>query len=287
MNRLRQMSLFAHIVEAGSISAAATKLELSKSVVSQHLKGLEQELGVALIKRTTRRQSLTAMGERFYVQCKEMNSIADTAWEMVQGTLHEPQGRFRITAPNALMDRLIAPVIAELMRDYPKLVPVLIADDQPLNIMEHDIDLAIRVGHSEDSNLKQRRLGAFHDVLCGTPDKVAAELESLPYVANAWQGSSITHEFTGNEGATYTFQGNANCQANSFHSCLSLIRAGVGIGIIPDFCLPELAPELVNLVPGFTLPQNPVYALIPFERHPPAAVQLCIDALAKRLSLRL
>lgn len=65
MNKLKQMSIFAHIVEQGSVSAAAEKLELSKSVVSQHLKILEQELGASLLKRTTRRQILTSMGSVF------------------------------------------------------------------------------------------------------------------------------------------------------------------------------------------------------------------------------
>ncbi|GAA06590.1 bacterial regulatory helix-turn-helix, lysR family protein [Photobacterium leiognathi subsp. mandapamensis svers.1.1.] len=73
MNKLRQMSIFAHIVEEGSVSAAANKLDLSKSVVSQHLKTLEQELGITLLKRTTRRHTLTQAGEAFYQSCREIN----------------------------------------------------------------------------------------------------------------------------------------------------------------------------------------------------------------------
>ena len=102
MSRLRQMSVFAHIIEAGSITAAADSLKISKSVVSQHLKSLETELGVPLLKRTTRRQTLTAAGERFYEQCRRLNDVADTAWTEAQETLQEPQGKVRITAPNAL-----------------------------------------------------------------------------------------------------------------------------------------------------------------------------------------
>lgn len=154
MNRLRQMSIFAHIVEQGSVSTAADKLELSKSVVSQHLKMLEQELGITLLKRTTRRQSLTEIGEQFYQSCKNINLIADTAWDNTRQHQTEPSGRIRITAPHALMDTLIAPVIADLIKLYPKLRPELINDDQRLDFMQHDIDLAIRVGHSPDSTLK-------------------------------------------------------------------------------------------------------------------------------------
>ena len=109
MNQLRDMSIFAHIVEQGSITAAAEFLQLSKSVVSHSLKSLEEELGVALLKRTTRRQTLTAAGEVFLERCRELNSIADEAWQQARNTLEIPQGHVRITAPNALMGSLIAP----------------------------------------------------------------------------------------------------------------------------------------------------------------------------------
>lgn len=92
MNRLRQMAIFAHVVETGSVSAAADKLNVSKSVVSQHLKTLENELGMVLMKRTTRRQTLTDVGEQFYLKCKELNSIAESAWDIASDYQTEPQG---------------------------------------------------------------------------------------------------------------------------------------------------------------------------------------------------
>lgn len=95
MHKLRQMSIFAHIVEQGSVSAAALKLDLSKSVVSQHLKRLEEELGASLLKRTTRRQVLTPMGERFYLSCKDLNNLADSAWESAQSELEDLKGALK------------------------------------------------------------------------------------------------------------------------------------------------------------------------------------------------
>lgn len=80
MNKLRLMSLFVHIVECGSISKAADKLELSKSVLSSALKQLELELDTCLLKRTTRKQTLTSTGERFYEQCAQMTKQAEAAW---------------------------------------------------------------------------------------------------------------------------------------------------------------------------------------------------------------
>ena len=287
MSKLKQMSIFAHIVEQGSVTAAAEKLELSKSVVSQHLKILEQELGASLLKRTTRRQSLTSMGERFYLSCKDINVIAESAWDMAKAELEEPQGRIRITASNALMDLLVVPVIADLMKQYPKLKPELISDDQHLDFMEHDIDLAVRVGSSRDSNLKQKRLGEFKDVLCGVESMRERELDSIPYIANSWQGKQISHYFTSHTETDFVYQQQASCTTNSFHSCLALIKSGVGIGVIPDFYLSQLSNEVVDMMPSFQLPTNTVYALNPFASNTPIAIKLCIQALEEKLKCNL
>lgn len=286
MNRLRQMSIFAHIVEAGSVSAAADKLNISKSVVSQHLKLLEKELGMILMKRTTRRQILTDVGERFYLKCKELNILANSAWDIASEYQLEPQGRFRITAPNALMDSLVVPVIADLMKTYPKLKPELICDDQHLDLIAHDIDIAIRIGSSHDSNIKQKRIGEFRDVLCGVSEKTN-NINELPYIANVWQAEKIIHQFHHTSGTSFIYTKHANCIANSFHSCLSLIRSGAGIGIIPDFYLTEMEHNLVNLMPEHTLPLNTVYTLTPFASYVPSIVKLCIHNLEQCLAIKL
>ncbi len=289
MNRLRQMSIFAHIVEQGSVSAAADKLALSKSVVSQHLKSLEQEIGATLLKRTTRRQALTSIGEQFYLSCKNINAVADQAWESAISQQSEPSGRVRITAPHALMDTLVVPAIAELLKRYPKLQPELINDDQHLDFMTHDIDLAVRVGNSPDSNLKQKRIGQFHDVLCGITDMMGQPLESLPYIANSWQGKRYQHNFTDQHGQNIAFTSQASCVTNSFHSTLALIRCGAGVGIIPDFCLSALtrnqeAGDITHLTPQLQLPANTVYALTSYTNTPLIAVTHCIQMLEKSLS---
>lgn len=114
MNRLRQMAIFAHVVQQHSISAAADKLGLSKSVVSQHLKALEQAIGITLIKRTTRKQTLTPAGEAFYVRCQAINQLADEAWQQTQSHQLEPQGKLRLTIAHGFID-IVAPIIGRLI----------------------------------------------------------------------------------------------------------------------------------------------------------------------------
>lgn len=283
MNRLRKMSLFATIVEEGSISAAAAKLDLSKSVLSQHLKTLEQELGVTLIKRTTRRHVLTSVGENFYHSCRDINLTADLAWDQAQEFQVEPRGRICISAPTALMDILVTPVIKEFMGLYPRLKPELISDDHYLNLVKHDVDLALRVGSSPDSNLKQKRIGGFRDILCGKPGLKFDDINDLPYIANHWQGKYIRHKFKSKTGETLIYETEANCITNSFHSCLALIQSGAGIGIIPDFYVHQFEPELVCLLPEVSLAYNSIYTLSPFNTNTPLAVTLFVAALEKRL----
>ncbi|RZM83407.1 transcriptional regulator [Pseudoalteromonas rubra] len=287
MHQLGKMSLFAHVVDAGSISAAADRLGVSKSVVSQHLKTLEQELGVVLVKRTTRRQSLTEPGKRFYEACKALNQIAADAWDDAQAQQGEPEGQVHITAPHALIDTLLAPVISELMQCYPKVVIKLTCDDKHLDLMAHNIDIAIRIGASKDSTLRQQRLGTFCDVLCGHSRFSHEELTQAPYIANAWERAQVTHQLMTQSGEKMQLTPQVSCITNAFHSTVSLIRAGAGIGLVPDFYLNNDLTDVIRLMPHASLPENSVYLLTPFSKHTPMAVQVCMDALSTGIRERL
>ncbi|WCE31757.1 LysR family transcriptional regulator [Vibrio sp. SCSIO 43137] len=285
MNRFRQMSLFAQIVESGSITAAADELLLSKSVVSQHLKSLETELGITLLKRTTRRQTLTPAGQEFYHSCKTLNQLAESAWAQAQESLDVPKGVVRITAPNALMETLVTPAVAELMRDYPQLEPELISSDSQLDLVAENIDLAIRVGMSKESSLKQRRIGEFRDVLCvGKSYKNSSDNKELSYIANSWQGRNISHTLQKPSGEVQELTYRARCITNSFHTTVSLIQSGAGMGLIPDFYLAIAEPMLCPVYPGDQLAVNPVYALHPYSQQVPLNVRVSLAAIEHQLN---
>jgi len=286
MSRLKQMSLFAHIVETGSISATAEKLSLSKSVVSQHLKILEQELNLVLFKRTTRKLMITEAGQEFYQYCKQLNNIAETAWQSAQSHSLVPSGKVKITAPHALVESVLAPAICQLMEQYPKIQPELTVSDSFLDFMENNIDVAIRVGQSPSSNLKQKRIGAFSDVLCGQKqllDKYEA-LQDIPYIANAWQKAEIHHQFFNAGGEVLEFNSTASCQVDSLITSFALIKSGAGIGLIPDFFLNQTSSEVINAVPDFSLQQNNVYALHAYQAYVPKAIEVTIDAIEQQFS---
>ncbi|PKH08147.1 LysR family transcriptional regulator [Moritella sp. Urea-trap-13] len=315
MSKLKQMTVFMYVVKLGSITKAAEQLDVSKSVVSQHLKQLESELAVTLLKRTTRKQSLTSAGEHFYQQCCTMHELAEQAWQDAQKLQLTPQGLIKITAPHALMDHLVLPALHEVFHVYPDVELELISHDGRSDLMQEGIDIAIRVGESKMSNLKQKRIGDFRDVLCGSVEtinnhqtdiaalkladntntntdagKQVNSLAKIPYVANHWQEKSIHHRFSSkksrsNKLSTPRFELNfkTHHKANTLPTCLSMLEQGFGVGIIPDFIFAKHNNALAELLPEHQLDKVNVYALHAYQAAVPISVTMAIEAIAKRL----
>ncbi|WP_045462119.1 LysR family transcriptional regulator [Vibrio hyugaensis] len=280
MNKLRLMSLFVHIVECGSISKAADKLELSKSVLSSALKQLEQELDTCLLKRTTRKQTLTSTGECFYEQCAQMTKQAEAAWLEATELKQVPTGRLTVTAPHALMRSIVLPALTSAFADYSDVQLNLISDDKHVDIVQQDIDLAVRVGASGDSNIKQRKVGQFCDVLCRVRGS-HTEFESAPYIAQHLQLEPVAHAFASKE-LERQIQYPVKHRANTVFDVASLLEMGLGVGILPDFMLES--NSLLEPVPGAKASKvNPIYVLHPYQAHVPMAVTLAIKAIESRI----
>lgn len=238
-----------------------------------------------LLKRTTRRQTLTPAGEVFYTQCQQLNQLAADAWDQARSNQSVPRGKIKITAPHALMGPLIAPVIGQLMQQYPQIEPQLIASDEQQDLMQHGIDLAIRVGHSQESSYRQRRIGAFRDVLCGTATYInSGPTDSLNYIANRWQGKQIQHQLIHKENSSrrkLTFA--PGCTVDSLYTTLALLEAGAGIGIIPDFILNANASSLTEVMPNYQLSSVPIFAVHPYQSGLPLAVGVTLNAIEAAL----
>ncbi len=290
MNKARYMTLFMHIVSSGSITKAAEKLEVSKSVVSHQLKLLEQEIGVTLLKRTTRKQQLTSAGEQFYRDCIQLHQITESAWLHAKEEQVEPQGKLKVSAPHALMSSLIVPALAHAFRDYSKVNLDLVSNDDQQNLIENDIDLAIRIGLSKSSNLKQKRIGSFRDQLCQSLIRPVIDdsqfIEELPYIANTWQGKYIQHDLTSIKGKhKQQLAFKASHQANNLHTCISLIEQGLGIGLVPDFVCQKYRTSLRPILKDYQLAENPIYALHPYQGAVPIAVKMAILQIEKALTI--
>ncbi|OEF11839.1 LysR family transcriptional regulator [Aliivibrio logei] len=287
MNKLKQMTLFMTIVETGSITKAADKLELSKSVISQHLKQLENDLSVPLLKRTTRKQVLTTSGERFYLQCCEMHQLAEKAWSDILHQQQFPQGKLTVTAPHALMNSLVIPALSSTFKTHKGVALNLIAHDGQLDLMQEEIDLAIRVGESKLCNLKQKRIGTVQDVLCVARDDSPISLEnieSVPYIANHWQSKQISHSLINTKTKiAHRLNFTATHQVNTVQNSLALIENGLGVGLLPELIYLQHQTTVRKALPNNEIPPSNVYALHPFHGQTPISVTMAIEAIEKRL----
>lgn len=272
-DHLRHMLLFRTLVDAGTLTAAAEQLNLSKSVLSQHLKALEQALGVQLLQRTTRKQILTPAGQEFYRRCADIEHLVDAAWQTARDSQQGLSGPIRITAPYALMDSVVAPAIAKLVVQHPDIEPDLMADDKQVNLIEQRIDLAVRVGESPDSRLRQRRIGHFVETLVASdrylrnaPAITPENSEHHHFIRNAWQGPRTSVTLMDKQ-RSQTFILCASRHANNLNAVLALARSGAGLAYVPQFLLSG-EPLLQQVLPGCYSPEVNVYAIHPYQPVP-------------------
>ncbi|WP_342729227.1 LysR family transcriptional regulator [Bradyrhizobium sp. B097] len=169
MDRLTSMAVFLRAVDLGSFAAAAEALEMSGPMVGKHVRFLEERLGVRLIHRTTRRQSLTEFGQAYYERCRAVLAEADAADALAADQLSEPRGRLKVTMPALLGRHCVAPLLLRLAQKYPALELDLSFGDPVADLMDGGYDLAIRTGDlDEQSGVIARRLARQRMVVCGS-----------------------------------------------------------------------------------------------------------------------
>src|ERR1700733_9845673 len=154
------------------MSAAARRLGMSPSAVSQAIRALEQQGGVTLLHRSTRKLVLTEAGERYYPHCKRLVGAARAAAESLQQARDAPTGELRVSAPVGFANH-IAPALAPLLAEAPQLRLRLLVDDAMIDLIDARIDVAIRAGRLADSSWIARRLCDFDMILCSSPDYLA------------------------------------------------------------------------------------------------------------------
>src|SRR6516225_1096755 len=172
MDDLKPLAVFAEVVAAGSMSAAARRLGMSPSAVSQTIRALEQHGGVTLLHRSTRKLALTEAGERYYPHCQRMLEAARAAAQSLQLSRDAPTGELRVSAPIGFAMH-VAPALGPLLDEAPQLRLRLLVDDALIDLIDARIDVAIRAGRLPDSNWIARRLCDFEMILCASPDYLA------------------------------------------------------------------------------------------------------------------
>lgn len=271
---------------------AVEQLGLTKAMVSQHLARLEQELGVTLLLRSTRRMSLTEAGATFHADCVRILAEAETAIARVGEGRETPSGTLRLTVSTDYGSAIVAPALAGFLRLHPALRVDLVLGDQQADLIAERFDLAVRVGWLRDSGLHATRLGGFRQLAVSAPDYLArhgtprrpGELSAHDWMAMTALAAPLRWTFVAADGSPHPVRMRQVAQANQAGAVRALALAGVGVTVLPDYLVEAdvRAGSLKILLARYRLPEGGIHAVYP-GRQPPAKVCAFIDHLRERL----
>jgi DNA-binding transcriptional LysR family regulator len=291
----RRMAVFAAVARAGTMTAAARDLGLSKAVVSTQVAELEAMLGVRLLQRTTRKQSLTEAGEQCLAHCVRMVQEAEQLVQYARAAQDEPQGTLRITTASDLGVRVLVPFLTRFASRYASVSVDLVIDDRVLDLVEQRLDLAIRVGSLRGTgSYVQRKLSIMRPILCGAPAYL--ERHGLPrkpgdLVRHAWvllHNLSQAHQIrlTDARGRKHKVRVEAATWTNTAEALRAFLLEGQGLGFAPDYLVAEDLAQgrLVALLPTYRPPEAGIYALLPSRAQVPARVRVFLDEFTRALA---
>lgn len=281
MDLFQAMTVYVKVVETGSLTAAAQACEMSTTMVGNHLRALEERLGVRLINRTTRRQRLTEFGSSYYQRCLEVLGLVADSERLAEQTQGEPTGTLRITAPLTFGTERLAPALAEFSRLHPQLKLDVVLTNQRLDLLDHGFDVAIRLGPI-DPKLIARPLMDYTLTICasraylarrGTPQR-PADLEqhdclSFAYSAgDEWRFAQDHWPINGPEGEIKV-PVTGPMLINSSSGLHRAALAGMGVVMLPDALVAQDLEEghLVALLQDYQLPHRPMNLMYAQDRY--------------------
>ena len=286
------MRVFVEVASAGSFSAAADKLDMSRTMVTRYVGALEQWLGSRLLQRTTRSVTLTDAGEHCLRRSQQMLALMEDVEEETRSPDGALRGQLRITCSMSFAYAQMAAAVVDFLQLHPQLKIDLNASDGALNLVEARIDLAIRISAEPDPALIGRVLAPCTSVLVASPAYLAnqgvprspADLAGHRCLTYANFGKSAWLLSRGAEQVQVKVS--SHFSANEATALLRAALAGGGMALQPTYLAnPHLADgSLQRVLPDWTLPPLSIYALYTSRRHLSPAVRALLDFLVERFA---
>lgn len=288
MDTLTAMKVFCSVVENDSLAGASRTLNVSPSVVSKQLSGLEDRLGVRLLNRTTRRVSLTEVGSAYYERCKRILADVDEAEIAVSQAHSAPRGLLKVTAPTTFAHRHVAPHLPEFLDRYPEVEVQLMVNDRVVDLVDEGIDLAIRIAQLKDSSLIARKLAVNHRMLVASPEYL--KKWGQPATPDQLNDHSLITYAPGNPINDWHFmvdnqqkilRAKGTLAMNNGDSVLQTVLASGGLAMLAAFMAGEhvKSGKLVTLLEDYVREDVPIYAVYPSGRHLSPKVRAFVDFL--------
>ncbi|UTW13000.1 LysR family transcriptional regulator [Marinobacterium rhizophilum] len=283
---------FVAVAQHGSFTAAASALDTSKSRLSQAVSRLERDLGVTLLQRTTRRISLTEVGEAFYQQCRQGLELLNLAIDDAQAQQQKVTGNIRINSVGGILaEQWLSPVLFRFMALYPEITIELDLTSHRVDLIAEQFDLVVRMGELPDSSLIARPLQQIESIVCASPDFIARhgvprhpdDLRDFP----AALGSLNRYHFSPAVSPTDSIEWHARCslRCRNGHVMKRAALNGTALTILPRVYLqPEInSGTLVQLLPDWQLKPATLSLVYPQHRYRLHRVALLVDFLTEAL----
>jgi len=290
MDRLTSLTAFVRVVDSGGFSAAGRRLNMSTTMVSNHVQSLEDRLGARLLHRTTRKVSLTEVGKAYYDRCVQILADLEQADDIAGALQSTPRGTLRIYTATHIVP-YVAPVVAVYLATYPEVKVDLSMGEPNIDMIEEGFDLAIRLTPPPDSSLIVRGLATWRHVLCcshgyiekhGRPQQLS-ELAQHNCVRHANYPYQDEWRFVDRKGAPAAVKVSGNLVTNSGETLRRAALKDVGISLAAGFLVHDdlEAGRLVRLLPEYRPVELAMNAVYPHRHHLSAKVRTFIDLLAQ------
>ncbi|PIP80328.1 MAG: LysR family transcriptional regulator [Gammaproteobacteria bacterium CG22_combo_CG10-13_8_21_14_all_40_8] len=288
---LNLTAIFAKVVETQSLTKAAQELGIPKATVSRKLASLEDELGVRLIQRTTRRLNLTDTGRQYYRSCQEALATVHEANLEASQTQEAPTGVLKISAPTAFGDQFLSSPLIQFRQMYPQINLQVNLTDRVIDLVEEDIDITFRVGLLANSSYVSRRLGKTSQLIVASPKylqqhgvpKSPKDLQQHQVIGYSENLGKKTLVFEGVEGSV-SINVSPSIIVNNINIMKNFCTEDLGITIIPLFLALEALRkgELKIILPEWRFQFGDLYLLYPSKKHLATKVRVFIDFIANQ-----
>lgn len=294
MDKIHAMQVFVRVAEMQSFTRAAESMGLPKGSVSRQLQTLENQMGVRLLHRTTRRVQLTQDGLIYYDRCRDLLATLDEMDSLFQNDPATLSGRLRVDMPVSLATNFVIPRLPEFLQYYPGIELELSSSDRMVDVIREGFDCVVRVGTLKDSGLIARPLGHLSMINCASPDYLARF--GIPQTLDDLSQHAMVHYSLqlGSPPGGFEFFDGQRCHiiqtggvvtVNSTETYRAACIAGLGIIQVPRVGVqPSIkAKALQEILPGFPAQPMPVSLIYPHRRNLARRVQVFMEWLTQAM----
>lgn len=289
------VSIFTAVIEHGSFISASTKLNIPTSTVSRRVSKLEADLGIQLLERTSRKIRLTEKGKIFFDQCaSHINSLKENATELM-ASREGIQGKLKVTAPTFLGSEVLGDWFVDFVKNNPSIELELVLSNRYEDILDEEIDLAIRVGPLEDSKFIAQYLFTSSFIVCASPRYVEESKKiNSPHDICQHQIISISHQKNEWEfrhlktSAIIQVKAQGRLCSNDIHLTRRAVANGFGLAFLPELSAISMiqSGELVTLLDEYELlPKRDIYVVYPSKKFISKKVQRLLNLIKEKSEL--